>query len=47
MALNLEGPIESIEECSAKEFNIAEINSIKTRYNLRREESKGPTFALT
>lgn len=37
----------TIEEIPAKEFNVAVINSIQSRFKSERQDSKAPTFALT
>ncbi len=36
-----------IEEITSEEYNVQQINSIAVAYPRLRQESKGPTFALT
>jgi hypothetical protein len=47
MELVLTGDIHSMEAVPTSEFNTVQINSIKHLHPQRRQESKGPTFALT
>ena len=39
--------IESISLVTANEYNVAQINSISSKYKELRNKSKAPTFALT
>ena len=46
MEISLKGSV-VIEEITAKEYNVAQINSIAKKYPKWRQLSKAPTFALT
>ena len=41
------GSIKNIKEISPTEFNVQQINSIKSVYPTHRQKSKTPTFLLT
>ena len=47
MAIRITEPIETISIVSTSEHDVARINSITTKYDKERQESKAPTFALT
>lgn len=47
MVLRIHTEISSITVVSPGEHNVARINSIESRYEEERQESKAPTFALT
>ena len=47
MVLKISDQITSIDVVSKTTHDAARINSIKHKYPKERQESKGPTFALT
>lgn len=47
MEISLDSLPESVQEISAKKYNVKTINSIKEKYKSKRSASKAPTFALT
>lgn len=47
MEIQINDPIESIDEISVSTFNVQAINSIADLYEPIRQKSKAPTFALT
>lgn len=42
--LKINSEIQSIQKVDSSEHNVARVNSIKTKYPDRRQESKAPTF---
>ena len=47
MEISITGDITEIKEISSDEYNVAVINSIKSKHKELRNKSKAPTFALT
>lgn len=47
MEINITSKVIEVNQISQKEYNVAQINSIKSKYKELRNESKAPTFALT
>lgn len=47
MEINIIGNVSEVSQITTEEYNVAQINSIKSKHKELRNKSKSPTFALT
>ena len=47
MEISITDTVQSVNQITQQQFNVAQINSISVKYKELRNKSKAPTFALT